>query len=78
MRMLTGAELDAVAGSGIWWDEAGDAHINGYNGNDCQLTQLGNGVYALSTSDSAGSWVEYHYPNGDSYITMNGDVMWLN
>jgi hypothetical protein len=74
--MLTGAELEAVAGSGIEWDESNFAHI--YGDTCCQLSQLGNGVYSLSTTDSAGYWTQYFYPNGDSYITMNGLVMWSN
>lgn len=75
MRMLTGAELDAVSGSGIWWDESNFAWADGnFQGEE----DLGSGVYSRTYTDSAGSWVQYFYPNGDSYITMNGDVMWSN
>jgi hypothetical protein len=65
--MLTGAELETVAGSGIWWDESNFAWADGiYQGQQ----DLGMGVYSNSFTD--------FYPNGDSYITLNGEVMWSN
>jgi hypothetical protein len=73
--MLTGAELDAVAGSGIWWDESNFAHADGDYGG---MEDLGSGVYSLHYTDSGGSYYQYFYPNGDSYITMNGLVVWSN
>ena len=75
MRMLTGAELDAVAGSGIWMDESGFPHVDGDNGT---MAYLDGGVWSYSTTDANGYWTQYVYPNGDSFITNNGQVVWSN